>query len=751
MPFNKSKALEEAAKLVSQKRLSQAIKQYLAIVEQDPADLSLLNTVGDLCVRDGNIPGALRQFYKLGAAYAHEGFDLKAIAIYKKIAKLDTHSIDPLIKLAELYSSQGLSREAREQYGQAIAFSQSHSLPEKAIDLLGRLIALDPENAAYRVRLGELHEASGRTREASVAFIEAADVARRQKNAAAESAALAKALHLDPRNPRVLLLEARMAVDSGRFGDAANLLDAAPELSANREATLIRLEACLGAEKLDEAEALTVQIYRDDPADFEAIERFVSHCLQVNNPDAAIRPIASVVDLALERRQAASLTSFLQRILQAQPRLASTLEFIGRICERAELGPHAGELLEPLAAAFARAEQWAFAGTIYRKLIERGGDGESWQALLNEALAKQAAAREDPQSAEACAAVNADEGTESPPRSMRPDRPLDPAPAAQTSEFPPSPPTIEDQKAQVDFSSEWEEYAASHSARPEEAILDAAPPLEEEERAEIRFYLEYGFFGEARAKLQELEAGHTGHHELAEFWSELPNAQTATAPEPPTGAVESDAPEISEAPEGHAALSAPELAEDRRGNLLDGLRRDIESSLNELQAAPAATAGGQDGDSSMEVKADSLNAALRDLLAELEPEQQEDQQTPEVHYNLGIAFREMGLLDEAVGEFQRAAHGADRQTSRFVETSSLLGACFMEKGMPALAARWYPRALESTGNTEETTLGLNYELGLAYEQSGDAEAALERFSEVYSMNIDYRDVAEKIRSLQHKG
>ncbi len=81
---------------------------------------------------------------------------------------------------------------------------------------------------------------------------------------------------------------------------------------------------------------------------------------------------------------------------------------------------------------------------------------------------------------------------------------------------------------------------------------------------------------------------------------------------------------------------------------------------------------------------------------------------------------------------------------------TLLAVSFIDKGMPQIAAKWYLRALETPNLEEESTLAVLYDLGSAYEQAGDTRSALEKFSEVYSQNIDYRDVAEKIRTLQQK-
>ena len=131
---------------------------------------------------------------------------------------------------------------------------------------------------------------------------------------------------------------------------------------------------------------------------------------------------------------------------------------------------------------------------------------------------------------------------------------------------------------------------------------------------------------------------------------------------------------------------------------------------------------------------------------------QEAQDDPQTHYDLGVAFREMNLLDEAIGEFQKVVKNVEKgiYPPNFLQVCTLLALCFMDKKMPAIAIKWYMRALELPGLTEDATMAVTYDLGMAYEEAGDAKKALEKFSEVYSQNIDYRDVAEKIRLLQTK-
>ena len=144
-----------------------------------------------------------------------------------------------------------------------------------------------------------------------------------------------------------------------------------------------------------------------------------------------------------------------------------------------------------------------------------------------------------------------------------------------------------------------------------------------------------------------------------------------------------------------------------------------------------------------------LSEVFEEFRAEL-GEMGEEAEDPETHYNLGIAYREMGLLEEAIGEFQKVAKTVQKGVPfRYaMQCCTLLGLCFMDKGQPAIAAMWYRKGLETPGLDHETVLALRYDLGVAQELAGDRKAALDSFNQVYAMNIDYRDVADRISSLQ---
>jgi tetratricopeptide (TPR) repeat protein len=122
----------------------------------------------------------------------------------------------------------------------------------------------------------------------------------------------------------------------------------------------------------------------------------------------------------------------------------------------------------------------------------------------------------------------------------------------------------------------------------------------------------------------------------------------------------------------------------------------------------------------------------------------------ETHYNLGLAYKDMYMQDEAVEEFQIAA-GLVRPgdgTGRYLQCCNMLGHCFLEKKLPRLAVMWFRKGLDAPGHSEDEYQALRYELGAAYEEMGNLDQAIETFSEVYGVNVSYRGVAERLEQLQ---
>ena len=114
------------------------------------------------------------------------------------------------------------------------------------------------------------------------------------------------------------------------------------------------------------------------------------------------------------------------------------------------------------------------------------------------------------------------------------------------------------------------------------------------------------------------------------------------------------------------------------------------------------------------------------------------------HYDLGTAYMEMGLLDEAISEFQQSLRGAPDH----LPTYEMLGQTFMQKEEPEAALRSLTRALETPCEIEDELVAIYYYLGLASETVGNRDSALEYYDRVFALDINFADVTQRIRALR---
>jgi len=114
------------------------------------------------------------------------------------------------------------------------------------------------------------------------------------------------------------------------------------------------------------------------------------------------------------------------------------------------------------------------------------------------------------------------------------------------------------------------------------------------------------------------------------------------------------------------------------------------------------------------------------------------------HYDLGLAFKEMGLIDEAISEFQVALRGGANPLA----TLELLGQCFVEKGQYAVASRVLDRALRIPVQSDAELVGVLYQLGRSEEALGRPAQARELYERVLSVDIRFRDAGARIEALR---
>ena len=118
----------------------------------------------------------------------------------------------------------------------------------------------------------------------------------------------------------------------------------------------------------------------------------------------------------------------------------------------------------------------------------------------------------------------------------------------------------------------------------------------------------------------------------------------------------------------------------------------------------------------------------------------------ETHYNLGIAYKEMGLIDDAIREFQTAR----KDPKRVVHASDMLGVCYIEKGLYPLAIDVLKGAIDKMTDRNEAYWAMKYELADAYEKNGNVKEALDLYTQVYGWNAKFRAISDKIEQLKSR-
>jgi tetratricopeptide (TPR) repeat protein len=210
------------------------------------------------------------------------------------------------------------------------------------------------------------------------------------------------------------------------------------------------------------------------------------------------------------------------------------------------------------------------------------------------------------------------------------------------------------------------------------------------------------------------------------------DAEPATsAPAPAKG--RSTAAARPKAPAAAAPRAASAGPDDEFVNLGDWLRGDQGEKSTRMVVQEQEPSGDEEADFQ-----DMLRRFKQGIAENIE---EEDHQS---HYDLGVAYKEMGLLDEAIAEFQKAL----RAPTNRVPTYEALGQCFIEKDQYPMAATLLARALNEKDVSDEQLVGVLYLLGRCAEERGQRDLALEYYQRVFVIDIQFRDIGERMAAVE---
>ena len=376
MAHNKAKLIEAAQKFLQQGKITQAIGEYQQILKQEPRDQVILMTVGDLLVRQGETFQALEFFERLAQIFINDGFTTKAIAIYKKIAKLAPEESKPLERLAELYVQQGVMSEARPLYLQMAEAHLKAGRQAQGAALLRRLLEAEPDNLRVQIRMAELCVAMGQSGEAVEAYRSAGQRLLEHGDYAEALRLVGRALELEPKHAATLLLKARTLVSLEKRTEAIALLESFPEIEDGGAGADLLIAEYLAGGALEPAIALAEKIFARNPKHHRAAHTVADALLEAGALEPALKLLGQI-RAAMTESDHEGLERSLDRAAEKMPDRFEPLEWLIELFGRNNDSFRMPDVLARLAQTAERAGDLERARVAYEQLLERSPEDEA--------------------------------------------------------------------------------------------------------------------------------------------------------------------------------------------------------------------------------------------------------------------------------------------------------------------------------------------------------------------------------------
>ena len=386
MAYNKSKNVEAAQKLLNQGKVAQAIAEYQNILKYEPRDQVTLMTIGELYIRQGETFQAIDYFERLAQIFVGDGFLTKAIAVYKRIAKLAPEEIRPLEKLADLYVQQGVMSEARPLFLQLAEIHLKNNRQPEAVSLLKKLLQAEPDNLRIQIRLADLYQAMGQTREAIEAYVSASQRALARGDHGESEKLADKAIKLEPNNLAAVIIKARSYSLQGNLAKSAQLLEQVADLEKGGEQTELLLDLYLKNSDWDQATALAHRVFEADQKNFGPMQKVVESLLQSGNGEKAMGILEKSRLSMIDAGEHEVVGKLLNELAASMPGSIEPLEWLVELYGRTSDSFHLPDALAHLGDALVAHRQWERAKKTFEMLVDREPESDSAKHKLNGVL-----------------------------------------------------------------------------------------------------------------------------------------------------------------------------------------------------------------------------------------------------------------------------------------------------------------------------------------------------------------------------
>lgn len=727
--IDRGKLLHNAQLFASRGQFDAAIAEWKKLIAESPADGSLHNSIGELHLKRNANAEAVAAFLQAASAFRAEGATLKAIATYKKILKIDSSRYEVYRHLGDLNAERGLLSSAVQDYLTLGKHYLKERKTKEALDIYKKIVSQDPSNLDAQQRVAELCLQENMQDEATKVYLQLGRERSAQQRYAEAKDAYQAVLRIDPANSEATQFIENFEKSGGTPAAAKSKAGQSTSASKGSELPDMLAEATRRIEQKQfaGAEAILNQLLTREPGNPQVCQLLARMHLHRGELQVALGEYRFLAGAALRAQDFPSAEALINEYLAAEPNSVPILELYGELYQEkgdtsaavAQYAKAVETLLKHPEPGLPTLHEEIFdkiktltpdSPTVNRLATLMQG-GTSGQVSSQEPVTEPSVPKVEPKTSAERA-----ETKESLWTGTEPDDAWKTTSAIRASQNRPLGTQAATTSPQDTVAVPAPAELLTANAAPDD--VRAPHPTETVRSMEEQFqlYMQSGKQGEAEQWLGQLVNEKPTDAEVRELLGSLFERKG----DGPGAAL-------------HYARALELLLEhpddkkpERPGALYNKVKELAPASPLVAKLAPMFAPKSEEP-AAVSAQADDSTPVANGF-------------DPNIHYTLGVAFKNMGLLDEAKEEFVQSMTGNDL----FLDSCLMTAVCLKEQGQGKAASEQLEQLINDARCQGAKAQAIRYELGLLYE----AQEQWEKAAAIFESIPTFHDVPKRLDALR---
>ncbi len=359
MALDKSAVQDNAQKYAAQGKIAEAITEWKKLADLSPNDGAPYNAIGDLHLKKNASTEAIEAYFKAATAFRSGGVALKAIAVFKKILKIDPNQFIAYRCLADLNAERGLTSNAVADYLALSKLYLKASKAKEALETFRLVVKHDPANLDAMRQIADVCVKQNWQEDGGRAFVDLGRACVNQNRLEEAKEAYKQAMKLDPKNrDAVQALQDLSSGNTGSFAAQTPGAGAAGQVNLNaldkatKPALLEYAMAQMANGQYGPAEAALSELLGREPGESEVCRLLARVHLKAGQIVVARGEIQFFAETAIRSGDYKLAESMIQEFLEVNPTSVTMLELLGKVYEesgdKATAATHYGRAVEVL-------------------------------------------------------------------------------------------------------------------------------------------------------------------------------------------------------------------------------------------------------------------------------------------------------------------------------------------------------------------------------------------------------------------